>query len=167
MNNLPSVPGGDQLIVPLNVIEGGLASPNDTDPSGGWNAVRPILKSADSDTKELKSRGKPGIDESIDLARCLRKFFERQSRSVLSAIDRAKDTCSLAKAKDDDFPAWWDAKRWDKELAADLAPLFQEQAAKQIEKTLAHIEILKLSTLRASRTTSRQWRSGRLMRSIT
>lgn len=140
MNNLPSVPGGDQLIVPLNVIEGGLASPNDTDPSSGWNAARPTFKSADGGAKELKSRGKPGIDESLELARCLRKFFERQSRSVLSAIDRAKDTCSFVKAEGDDFPAWWDAKRWDKELAADLAPLFQEQAAKQIEKTLAHIE---------------------------
>lgn len=31
--NLPAIPGGDQLIVPLNVVEGGLASPNDTDPT--------------------------------------------------------------------------------------------------------------------------------------
>lgn len=31
--NLPALPGGDELIVPLNVTEGGLASPNDTDPT--------------------------------------------------------------------------------------------------------------------------------------
>lgn len=31
--NLPALPGGDELIVPLNVVEGGLASPNDTDPT--------------------------------------------------------------------------------------------------------------------------------------
>ena len=31
--NLPAIPGGDELIVPLNVVEGGLASPNDTDPT--------------------------------------------------------------------------------------------------------------------------------------
>ena len=33
--NLPAIPGGDELIVPLNVVEGGLASPNDTDPTKG------------------------------------------------------------------------------------------------------------------------------------
>ena len=31
--NMPALPGGDELIVPLNVTEGGLASPNDTDPT--------------------------------------------------------------------------------------------------------------------------------------
>lgn len=31
-NNLPSVEGGDELIVPMNVTEGGLASPRDTAP---------------------------------------------------------------------------------------------------------------------------------------
>lgn len=31
--NLPALPGADELIVPLNVTEGGLASPNDTDPT--------------------------------------------------------------------------------------------------------------------------------------
>ncbi|MBR1830424.1 MAG: phage portal protein [Atopobiaceae bacterium] len=33
--NLPALPGGDELIVPLNVTEGGLASPRDTDPTKG------------------------------------------------------------------------------------------------------------------------------------
>ena len=32
LNNLPSVAGGDDLIVPLNVLTGGLASPQDTAP---------------------------------------------------------------------------------------------------------------------------------------
>lgn len=31
--NMPALPGGDELIVPLNVSEGGLASPRDTDPT--------------------------------------------------------------------------------------------------------------------------------------
>ena len=30
--NLPQLPGGDELITPLNVTEGGLASPRDTAP---------------------------------------------------------------------------------------------------------------------------------------
>lgn len=32
LDNLPAVDGGDELIVPLNVLEGGLASPRDTAP---------------------------------------------------------------------------------------------------------------------------------------
>ena len=37
--NLPAIDGGDELIVPLNVTEGGLASPNDTDPTKGVPAT--------------------------------------------------------------------------------------------------------------------------------
>jgi hypothetical protein len=36
--NLPYIPGTDELIVPLNVLEGGLASPNDTAPDNPSNA---------------------------------------------------------------------------------------------------------------------------------
>lgn len=35
--NLPHVPGGSELIVPLNVLEGGLASPRDTAPNNPSN----------------------------------------------------------------------------------------------------------------------------------
>ena len=37
--NLPAIDGGDELIVPRNVTEGGLASPNDTDPTKGVPAT--------------------------------------------------------------------------------------------------------------------------------
>ena len=41
--NLPAVEGGDELIVPMNVTEGGLASPTDTDPTRAYSA-RPMAK---------------------------------------------------------------------------------------------------------------------------
>ncbi|WP_354596082.1 phage portal protein [Streptomyces sp. JL1001] len=43
-NNLPAVEGGDDLIVPMNVTEGGLASPRDTAPdTSGAPKARPRL----------------------------------------------------------------------------------------------------------------------------
>lgn len=40
--NMPALEGGDELIVPLNVTEGGLAAPNDTDPTRPRLNARPV-----------------------------------------------------------------------------------------------------------------------------
>ncbi len=152
MNNLPAVEGGDELAMPLNVAVGGLASPNDTDPTiERYNGGAPqvyvygeVKKDAPpneprGDPAPVKSRGKPETKSAMELAKCLRKFFRRQSRSVLSAIDSAKARGAMRKAVGDDFPEWWDAERWNKELAEDLTPIFAAQAAKQARKTLRQI----------------------------
>lgn len=49
--NLPPVEGGDELITPLNVVIGGLASPTDTAPTGGALAAPPprALEAAPAD----------------------------------------------------------------------------------------------------------------------
>ena len=65
--DLPAIEGGDELITPLNVLEGGLASPRDTDP-----------------TEE--SRGKPTDEEAALLADVYKNFFKRQKKTVLSAL---------------------------------------------------------------------------------
>ena len=116
--NLPHIDGADQLIVPLNVTEGGLASPNDTDPTverydgpsghkcgckGGGHTITYKSEATDADTEAAV-----GV---------LRSFFERQARSVLPKIRAAKARGALAK---DDAPDWWDVTRWDSELEADL-----------------------------------------------
>lgn len=102
--NLPAIEGGDELIVPLNVLEGGLASPRDTDPTETrYNAPPRILKKSEA----RKSRGKPTDEESGKLAKVYRDFFKRQAKTVLSRMG-AKDA------------KWWDKERWDKELAEDL-----------------------------------------------
>lgn len=96
--NLPSIDGGDELIVPMNVTEGGLASPSDTAPK----ALGPAAKSR----RSAKARA----DELEDpLADRLRAFFRRQAKAVKS---RKGAKATGAKA--------FDVDRWDRELAVDL-----------------------------------------------
>lgn len=122
MLNLPHIDGADELIVPMNVTVGGLASPRDTDPTQErYNAGDHELKCGcgcehkDGDT-EIRFKAVP-TDEELDAARAVfRKFFERQARSVLPRIRAAKKAGALT--KDDD--SWWDVTRWTDELAKDL-----------------------------------------------
>ncbi len=116
MFNLPHIDGADELIVPLNVVEGGLASPRDTDPT----VER--LSAAGHDHKchcaehkaasEVRYKAEPLEEESKAMVEVFSKFFERQGRSVLPKIRAAKSR----KDADD----WWDITRWDRELEADL-----------------------------------------------
>lgn len=152
MSNLPAVEGGDELAMPLNVAVGGLASPNDTDPTiERYNSAPQVYvygyggKDAASheprgDPPPVKSRGKAETQAAMALSKCLRKFFRRQGRSVLAAIDSAKSRGVLRKSGEDEFPAWWDSERWNRELAADLTPLFMAQASAQARKTLGEID---------------------------
>jgi HK97 family phage portal protein len=110
-SNMPAL-GGDaaQLVVPLNVLIGGQASPRDSAPkarpaiatkSGRAERARVTLKSDDLDTSTYVEKA----------AEVLSAFFARQRRSVLSALG--------AKAADD----YWDGARWDRELSDDLYAL--------------------------------------------
>jgi hypothetical protein len=89
MNNLSAVDGGDELIVPLNVVTGGLASPNDTAPHNPNNGP---------------SNGKP----KAALTASLRRFFARQGRVVASKLGAGLSPAELL-----------DASRWDAELVRD------------------------------------------------
>ena len=114
--NLPAI-GANELIVPLNVIEGGLASNHDTDPTiERYNSAIVEVKS-----EQLKSRGNPKDADAREIEKALRKFFQRQSKSVLPKIG----------AKSDDFPSWWNAEKWDRELAEDLMPIFMAQVTRK------------------------------------
>lgn len=113
--DLPAIEGGDDLITPLNVLTGGLASPRDTDPTvERYNAdPQKILKKSET----RKSRGKPTDEEAELLSDIYRDFFKRQKKSVLSKL-------GAKSAK------WWDEDRWNKELAEDLfAAAFSMSAA--------------------------------------
>ena len=104
--NLPAIEGSDQLVVPLNVLTGGQASPRDSGtqntPLGGKRRLA-LVKGRAPDTHEQKA------------AEVLTKFFERQRAVVLSALG--------AKATD-----WWDTARWDNELGGDLYKLAVQTA---------------------------------------
>lgn len=96
--NLPAVEGADELVVPLNVLIGGQASPTD---SGTQNVASGVAlgKARAPSTHEAKH------------AQVLRSFFARQARVIKTALG--------VKADED----WWDADRWNKELAEDLLRL--------------------------------------------
>jgi HK97 family phage portal protein len=102
MRNMPAIEGGDELIVPLNVITGGQASPSD---SGAQNLAAAARRWVKSTEFEIKAPEEIPEDHQKAMAKVFAKFFARQRRSVLSA---KKD------------PGWWDAARWDRELRDDL-----------------------------------------------
>lgn len=104
--NRPRIEGGDDLIVPLNVITGGQASPTD---SGIQNiSAAPVRSLKATPTEyEIKAPTEIPADHQKAMAKVFSEFFARQRRVVLSA----------AGAKS---PDWWNAERWDRELAGDI-----------------------------------------------
>lgn len=128
--NLPPLEGGDELIVPLNVIEGGQASPQDTqgdayDYPGEDNQAKkltPCTCKACKEAEEIRIKGKSDKEDDEKVEAVLTAFFNRQARSVIPKIG--------ADASD-----FWDSERWDKELADDLEPVLVEIADKHGKKT--------------------------------
>jgi hypothetical protein len=111
--NLPAVPGGDDLVTPLNVLVGGQASPSD---SGSQNLRSGVVEmkatrilEAKSSRVQIKSGApEPYVQKAQEV---LAAFFKRQRAVVLSRLG--------SKAAGD----WWDAERWDSELSDDLYAL--------------------------------------------
>ena len=128
--NLPPVEGGDELIVPLNVIEGGQASPQDTQGDaysypGEDNQAKKLTActcKACKEAEEIRIKGKSDKEDDEKVEAVLTAFFNRQARSVIPKIG--------ADASD-----FWDSERWDKELADDLEPVLVEIADKHGKKT--------------------------------
>lgn len=116
-NNLPPVDGGDELIVPLNVVEGGQASPQDTHMNNGAQPdVKLIIPSHRKDGEgTIRIKGRADQDEDEELTRALQKFFKRQANSIIPKLG--------AKSAE-----WWDEERWNAELADDLEPIIDKIA---------------------------------------
>lgn len=102
--NLPAIDGADDLVVPLNVLVGGQASPRDSVPDERA-APRPGVKAPGLSLKVRASEA-----EREKARRALASFFARQGQAVRSAIGAGRDE-------------WWNGKRWDEELARDLFAL--------------------------------------------
>ena len=109
-NDMPPIDGADELIVPLNVVEGGQASPQDTHMEP--KKIIPMHRKDRAETVMIKGRAKSEEDE--ELTEALKKFFERQKHSVLPKIGAGDE--------------WWDEERWDAELADDLEPIIDKIA---------------------------------------
>lgn len=135
--NLPHIDGADQLIVPLNVTEGGLASPRDTDPTqerynSGEHGHKCGCSECKQEKSEIRFKAEPLDEESAEVVEVYRAFFERQARSVLPKLRAAKKSGALT--KDDD--SWWDVTRWDAELTADLQKVVQSLSERAARRAL-------------------------------
>ncbi|MGW0566080.1 phage portal protein [Streptomyces tauricus] len=89
-NNLPRIEGGDDLIVPMNVTAGGLASPRDTAP----DAVDAVPKARG--LPRSKASGRPATIGPFDSERdaletSLTAFTDRQADALLAAAGAKAD----------------------------------------------------------------------------
>lgn len=119
-NNLPPVEGGDDLIVPLNVIEGGQASPQDThmeeqEPMTTEPAEACGCPMCKSKAEEIRIKARSSKEEDEQMADVLVKFWKRQAASVLPKIG-AKSA------------RWWGEDRWNDELTDDIEPIINRIA---------------------------------------
>ena len=115
-NNLPPVEGGDELIVPLNVVEGGQSSPQDThmeeqEPM----TTEPQKMRKKSEAEKIRVKARSSKEEDEKMAGILRAFWKRQAAAVIPKIG-AKSV------------RWWNEERWNKELADDIEPLIDSIA---------------------------------------
>ncbi len=100
LENMPALDGdADALVTPLNVLVGGQASPLDSAPKSGNITVKAV-------SPKFQMKAEPDQESTLIMAQVLSKFFARQRDSVLSKLSAGGE--------------WWDAERWDKELAEDL-----------------------------------------------
>lgn len=122
--NLPQLSdqGTDQLIVPMNVTEGGQASPRDSAPP---KTLGPIIGPHGTPGLRTKAKAEPfevevdpvAVDEATKV---LAATVARQERVVMARYEEQKSTpAALTKAVAEDL--FGDMDRWNRELADDLA----------------------------------------------
>lgn len=127
--NLPKIEGGDQLIVPLNVLVGGQASPRDSGTQNEepktWPQYRPkaaLPKAAgDGPVEEVRDELVGYADKYTEI---VSGFFRRQRAAANSKLKAGR--------KD-----WWDAERWDAELGHDLTAWATMTGTETARATLA------------------------------
>lgn len=131
--NLPSVEGGDELITPLNVLEGGQASPRDSAPDEN----PPEIESAAAGRARVKSVSTPIVASSVvdHVAGELTGFYKRQGNAVVSRLG-AKSWKGSRKALVDDV---FDADRWDRELSDLVLSLHLRISTEAGQKTAAEL----------------------------
>ena len=107
--NLPPIEGGEAMIVPLNLSTGDeMSLPVEEEKTA------PDLK-VKAKAEEIRTKAPSASDEEKEkFTEILQKFFKRQANSILPKIGAGAE--------------WWDAERWDKELADDLEVIMQEIA---------------------------------------
>jgi len=125
--NLPQVPGGDDLVTPLNVLVGGQASPTDSAPKSAGPMVTP--RGPGMPLRVTWSKTRAADNYRTKHEQVVSAFFRRQGAVVKSRLG--------AKSGDD----WWDGDRWDEELAGDLFALAVATSEHVAKSTLASLGV--------------------------
>ncbi|WP_208543754.1 phage portal protein [Rathayibacter sp. VKM Ac-2804] len=119
--NLPSVPGGDILLAPLNMLEVGATDPvaEEAAPGGELSSPRPTRKARPLEKARATSQ------QRVKARKVIGDFFAKQEQSIRSVLG--------AKADAD----WWNGDRWDTDLAAILfalsSSITEDVARKQLD----------------------------------
>lgn len=118
LQNRSPVRGGDELVVPLNVLTGGQASPRD---SGSQNRIA-------SKGAPVQVKSGPSVTQQRKAEQVISEFFAKQRRTVVSRLG----------ANDVD---WWDGDRWDDDLSARMLGLYLLTSTAAGQETLESIGI--------------------------
>lgn len=132
--NLPPIDGGDELIVPMNVVTGGQPSPQTPlaapirlaqvveptfrDVQGGLVGVHraPAPHSLASSTtrgKPPRAKARASDSQHQRTAQVLRQYYDRQARVVLPQLSEKSGSFKSG-------ASWWNEDRWNAELTTDL-----------------------------------------------
>ncbi|MDD5059287.1 MAG: phage portal protein [Sideroxydans sp.] len=115
--NLPAIEGGDDLVIPLNMLMAGQGSPGDGAPPPDAEPKARSMPGRKAERGELD----PTLPELREQHRTkwrqvLEDYFERQEKAIVSRVP-AKASAPTIDA------VWTDGARWDRELAQDLYQL--------------------------------------------
>ena len=154
MMNMPAEPAGD-LVTPLNVLVGGLASPNDTAPKvtplyapvsleggkaratgghgDGCSCKACASLEAGPRPRGRRAKAAPTDEETAGIELILRSFYARQRRSVLAAMG------AKSGRRTDGLPDWFEPERWDRELADDLFSAVLSNSTAAAKRAIAQL----------------------------
>lgn len=136
--NLPFMDGTDVILQPLNMTTADAVTvTGEPDELAYAPALTCGCGCKDHGPEPVRVKGAPETADALEVARVLRRFYKRQGKAVVSRLDNPK--FRDAATKDGDWPAWWDAERWDRELADDLEPVLVAQATRRGRRTMRRI----------------------------
>lgn len=139
--DLPAIEDGDQLITPLNVLQGNPEEEQDNGPEEQLAAL-PMVKS-----EPVRFKAAPYDEDEAEFVDVYREFFKHQRAVLLPKLGAAKKNGNIKAA------AWWDSERWNKELSEKLHPVALKQTTKAAKRTLAALGI-SAADYREDRTTN-------------
>ena len=135
--NLPYVEGGDEMVIPLNVLVGGQASPTDSVPKEFLEYLikafavnltakenKPIIPEIIDGGKDKNiKQDKPKLETFDTREPKLRQLYDDKWRSLLVRTFQRQRNAVLPAVKSQEISEVFDLERWNSELTADFSSL--------------------------------------------